>query len=274
MKKFKFIFLKKEKIKIPQVFERLKDKIELFSVKKDFFDNTGLLNFKKLNTLKKESFSGIITLGGDGTLLKSVPLSYILELPVIPVNRGKFGFLTLLKPQDLEKFFKNFEKGQIYQIPFKPILLSYRNYEIPALNEIAVLKGPAGRIIYLEISLNGEKLTTLFGDGLIVATPVGSTAYNLSAGGPIVHKESPVIICTPICSFKINLKPFVIPEDFEIRIKLKSSEEAHILIDGQINLPYLPQEEITIKIAPKSIRFLSLIPEFPLFNLLKKKFNW
>ncbi len=263
---FTFLLLKKKRILLPQIIKKLVERVDIFLIPWE----KGLEDLKT----KKVKPDGIMTLGGDGTLLKSIPVAYKYELPVLGVNKGKFGFLTEVLPEEVPEIINYLKKGKkVFKKRF-PLLIRYKDKEIPALNEIAILKGPEGKIIYLQVDLNGKVFTTVYGDGLIVATPTGSTAYNLSAGGPVIHQDAPVLVCTPICSFKINLKPFVIPDSFKIKIILTSPRDiAHILIDGQINLPFTTGEALEIARASKTIKFFSL-PDKDYLKKLKKKFNW
>ncbi len=261
-----FLLLKKQRIALPGVIKSLINckEILLYPLKEG-------LNLVEKGHLMPE---GIMTLGGDGTLLKAIPIAYKYDLPILGINKGKFGFLTEISPEELPKVVDLIKKQKPYIKEKNGILIAFKGKKIPALNEVAILKGPEGKIIYLQVELNGEVLTTVYGDGLIVATPIGSTAYNLSAGGPVIHQDASVLICTPICSFKINLKPFVIPDTFKVKVTLTSPRDvAHILIDGQINLPFSTGEALEITRAPKPIKFFSL-PEKDYLKKLKKKFNW
>jgi NAD+ kinase len=217
---------------------------------------------------------GIMTLGGDGTLLKAIPIAYKYGLPILGVNKGKFGFLTEVSISELPQVFSLIKENKPVLKERVPLLVRFKGKKIPALNEVAILKGPEGKIIYLQIELNDKKFITIYGDGLIIATPTGSTAYNLSAGGPVIHQEAPVLVCTPICAFKINLKPFVLPDTFKIKVTLTSpKDKAHILIDGQINLPFITGDTLEVSRAPKSVLFFSL-PEKDYLKRLKDKFRW
>ncbi|NPA38972.1 MAG: NAD(+)/NADH kinase [Thermodesulfobacteria bacterium] len=221
---------------------------------------------------------GILVLGGDGTLLRAVPYAYKYDLPILGINMGNFGFLTENPISNLTKMLELIKEDKISPEPRGLLQINYQNKSFVALNEGAIMKGPTGRIIYLFLKINDKPFTTVYGDGLIISTPTGSTAYNLSAGGPIVHPEARVFICTPICAFKITMKPFVIPDEFTIEVWLKKKEghaheEVHLLIDGHSNLIISENVPIIFKKAPKPVYIYPSCTQDYL-QILTAKFNW
>ncbi|WP_051173202.1 NAD(+)/NADH kinase [Thermodesulfobacterium hveragerdense] len=265
----KFFYLLKDLQKLPQIFEKINSK--------EFF----LLPLEKISELSKEevlTFDAILVLGGDGTFLRAVPFAYTYDLPLIGVNLGNFGFLTEVSLEELPYLLRLIKEGEA-KIQKRTLLeITYQNQTFVALNEGAIMKGPLGKVIYLSLQVEGYHLTTIPGDGLIISTPTGSTAYNLSAGGPVIHPEAKVFVCTPICAFKINLRPFVIPDNFETVVILNKkgkgeNEEVHLLIDGQINLVVQEDQPVRFKKAPTPLRILTL-PEKNYLKILKSKFNW
>lgn len=264
----KFFYIKKRGFPISEIFERLKTKrdVILVSVEK----------IKDLSPQEIQEFKGIIVFGGDGTFLRAVPYAYQTDLPIIGINLGNFGFLT---EHFIEEFYEVVEqiKTQRVKLGYRSLLqVVYKNKDYIALNEGAIMKGLSGKIIGLDIYIEDEFLTTVLGDGMIISTPTGSTAYNLSAGGPIVHPASQVFICTPICAFNINLRPFVIPDSYSIKISLNKKKErkkVHLLIDGQINIPIVEQEPIIFKKAPRKLKIIESYKR-SYIQILKTKFSW
>jgi NAD+ kinase len=129
-------------------------------------------------------------------------------------------------------------------------------------------------MIHLEVKVNETLLTVYHGDGLIVSTPTGSTAYNLSAGGPIVHPICRNVILTPICPFMLSARPIVIPGDFEIRAELKrEAEEVHLIVDGYINRLFRYGEEISFQPAPRTLKLVRS-PTRDYFGILRAKLGW
>ena len=262
----RFFLLIKENTPLPGILKDLlkEKKLELIPLEE----------ISKLSLEELKEIKAILVLGGDGTFLKAVPYAYKYDLPILGVNMGKFGFLTETYIEELPQIILALEKD--FNLLEERTLLKviYQNKEYIGLNEGAIMKGPAGKIIYLNLKINNTEVTTIYGDGLIISTPTGSTAYNLSAGGPIVHPQAKVFICTPICSFKINIRPLIIPDDSLIEVSVnKTDEEIHLLIDGQINLFIKKEKSILIK---KAERRLKLIPSLKrnYFQILKNRFQW
>ncbi|MCD6548871.1 MAG: NAD(+)/NADH kinase [Thermodesulfobacterium sp.] len=262
----RFLLLIKEHTPLPEVLKNF--------IKEKKLELIPLEEISKLSLEELKGVKAILVLGGDGTFLKAVPYAYRYDLPILGVNMGKFGFLTETYIEELSQTILALEKGFNLFEERTLLKVTYQNEEYVGLNEGAIMKGPAGKIIYLNLKINDTEVTTVYGDGLIISTPTGSTAYNLSAGGPIVHPKSKVFICTPICSFKINIRPLVIPDDSLIEVSVnKTDEEIHLLIDGQINLFIQKEDPILIK---KAERPLKLIPSLKrgYFHILKNKFQW
>jgi len=262
----KFLFVIKKNLEIPSVIKELEKKKEI-----------KLIPVKNISKLKKEeikNLTGILVLGGDGTFLRAVPYAYKYDLPILGVNKGRFGFLTEVSLNELPQVISAIRNNSLPLKERTLLKIHYNKQTFVALNEAAILKGPAGRLIYLELKINKKNLTTIYGDGIIIATPTGSTAYNVSAGGPIIHPEAKVFVCTPICSFKINLRPFIIPDNYHIEINLKEiKEEIHFLIDGQINISFKDGHLIYIQKAEKTLKFFPSL-EKDYFYILKEKFDW
>lgn len=242
-------------------------------------ENLELVPIEKINTYSSREisdFKGIIVFGGDGTLLRAVPYAYQTDLPILGINLGNFGFLT---EHFIEEFSEVIEllKTQKIEITEKTLLqITYKDKNYVALNEGAIMKGPSGKIINLEVYIEDEFLTTVSGDGLIISTPTGSTAYNLSAGGPVLHPASQVFVCTPICAFKINLRPFVVPDTYVIKIVLnrkREGEKVHLMIDGHINILLEEKQPVILKKAPKKLKIIKS-PKRTYIQILKSKFNW
>ncbi|MFN3407117.1 MAG: NAD(+)/NADH kinase [Caldimicrobium sp.] len=262
----KFLFLKKENLIVPEEFAKIIDHFAL-----ELIDLKELANFSKLS---REEFYGILVLGGDGTFLRAVPFAYQLDLPIVGVNMGKFGFLTEITLSELPNLLELWQKGRVSFEERTLLEVQYQEKNYVVLNEAALLKGPLGKIITLKVKIMGEDFIHIYGDGLIVSTPTGSTAYNLSAGGPVVHPKVKAFILTPICSFKINHKPFLIPEDYKVEIEVTDTkEEIHLLLDGQENWLIEPESTLHFRRAEK---FLKLVPSpsKTYLKILKEKFNW
>ncbi len=221
-----------------------------------------------------EGAEAIVVLGGDGTLLRAAPLAYQLDIPLLGINLGRLGFLTEVSAEEAALAFSALLSGKLRVEERLIFEVEHREEKFHALNEIAVLKGPLGHMIYLAVTAEGEYLTTYYGDGLIVATPTGSTAYNLSAGGPILHPRTPALVLTPICPFMLSARPLVLPSEAEIEIRLASpSQEVHLLIDGRVNRILLPEERVKLRKAERPLKLLAS-PTRSYFEILRTKLGW
>ncbi len=221
----------------------------------------------------------IIVLGGDGTLLSVARQVWSDNIPILGVNLGGLGFLTEIS---LEELYDVLER--VIQSDFKAderdvlnaavIRRGERVVEFTVLNDAVINKGALARIIDLEISINGEYLNTFQSDGLIISTPTGSTAYNLSAGGPIVYPSLHNLIITPICPHILTNRPIVIPDDMEVRALLKSKQQEVILtLDGQQGFPLEFEDVVEVKKAEGRILLIKS-PHRNYFELLREKLKW
>lgn len=211
-----------------------------------------------------EQVDMIISLGGDGTLLGTARRTAGTGVPILGVNMGHLGFLTDLEMPDLFPGLERVLRGD-YEIEERMMLATEVLREgaaiarFCALNDAAITKGPLSRIIRLETYVKDEYLATYRSDGIIVATPTGSTAYSLSAGGPIVSPDLDVMIVTPICPHTLYARPFILPEHQTIRIILKSdSTEVMLTIDGQVGFPLRKGDQILVRKAEVRTRLVKL----------------
>jgi NAD+ kinase len=221
----------------------------------------------------------IIVLGGDGTLLSVARLVEQRDVPILGVNLGGLGFLTEVT---LDTLYPTLE--QVFNqefIPQERLILKAevrRQGEMVAqsycLNDAVVSKGFLARMIKLETSVNGQFLTALRGDGLIIATPTGSTAYSLSAGGPIVHPGVDALVFTPICPHTLTNRPIVIPAAARVEAVLKSAEEGAIVtFDGQVGFHLRQHDVVGITAADHRIK-LFRSPTHNDYQIWRAKLKW
>ena len=221
----------------------------------------------------------IISLGGDGTLLRAARLAATEDIPVFGVNLGGLGFLTQIGINDLEKSLEKLYQGR-YFIDERMMLnctVKRKEEEIKkftALNDIVIGKGAFARIICLATYVNNDYVITYSADGLVVSTSTGSTAYSLSAGGPIVNPNINSIILTPICPHTLSARPLIIGENDQVKIKLESSEEkVMVTIDGQEGFVLKPKDEIMIKKSDHKTRLITF-KEKSFYAILREKLRW
>lgn len=239
-----------------------------------------LLGLKKYQAFQrgKTKTDLILALGGDGTVLSIVRAMRPLNTPIFGINIGHLGFLSEIPPVHINKTLTRIFSGE-YSIDKRLMLLveivrgKKAIHRFHALNEAVISQGTLARLIDLPAKVNGRKLTTYHADGLIIATPTGSTAYNLSAGGPIVYPTVKTIILTPICPHSFSQKPIVIPDDKIIEILIKNAKkEINISIDGQESAPLEYQDTVRIRRQGEA-QFVRL-PEESFFRTLREKLHW
>jgi len=223
----------------------------------------------------------VVVLGGDGTLLGAVRKVGRFGVPILGVNLGGLGFLTGIPLNRLYPVVKLLTEGRRLELE-KRILLEARImrqgeeiHSLQVLNDMVINKGTLARIIDLDVSINGEFLTTFRADGLIISTPTGSTAYNLSAGGPILYPTMQSFILTPICPFTLTNRPILLPETavIEIRLGKESEEQVVLTFDGQVGLDFHFGDQVIIYKSKESIRLFKP-PDYSYFKILRKKLMW
>jgi len=224
----------------------------------------------------------LVAFGGDGTLLSLSRRSYHHDKPILGINAGNLGFLTDIQLDEIESFIDKIFAGE-YRIDHRMVLevelLSATGTKnLIAFNDVVLSRPSIEGMINVDAyvtspdaGMSQKHLNRYRGDGLIISTPTGSTAYNLSAGGPIVFPLTEALILTPICPHSLTERPMVLPADFEILFK--SEDETIIVVDGQdiYNLKFF--DAIKIKIASRSVRMIHRV-ERNYFDVLKQKLNW
>jgi NAD+ kinase len=221
----------------------------------------------------------IVVLGGDGTLLSVARQVWNRSIPILGVNLGGLGFLTEITLDELYPVLERVVRDD-YEVNEREVLgvgvirRGERIAEFIVLNDAVINKGALARIIDLETTINGDYLSTFRSDGLIISTPTGSTAYNLSAGGPIVYPSLHTIIITPICPHTLTIRPIIIPDDVKIRALLKSrDEEVTLTLDGQQGFTLEFEDVVEVEKAKGRI-FLIKSPYRHYFELLREKLKW
>ena len=233
-----------------------------------------------LNQLTPELDLGII-LGGDGTLLHVAETAARYEIPVIGINLGNLGFLTELTEKETKPALQTIIGGSVtmeLRSMLKARLLrngqptEYRY----ALNDVVISKNAADRLLYLYTNADGDYITTYKADGLIMSTPTGSTAYSLSAGGPLVHPGLDTILVTPICPFMLSSRPIILPADKTISSELQADDTnttADIIIDGQKGWEMRPGDALEVAQAEHPLHLI-VSTEKDYFTILRNKLKW
>jgi NAD+ kinase len=223
-----------------------------------------------------ESSDMLVTLGGDGTLISAVRRSFKHNIPIFGVYAGNLGFLADVKLDELDEFVANLVKGD-YRVDERSILearFTKNDKEVVqyAFNDIVLTRHSVSNMIHIETLVDSKAFNTYFGDGVIVSTPTGSTAYNLSAGGPVLFPLTNVFALTPICPHSLTQRPVVLPGKFAIEMKTPQ-EKALLIIDGQDKYELEQNESIKIKLAKNRVKLVHR-DAFNYFDVLKEKLGW
>jgi NAD+ kinase len=214
----------------------------------------------------------LISIGGDGTLLGVVRKSFKYNLPVLGINLGTLGFLTDLKLEDLPSFIEDLLINDYKIEPRMMIEAQIGDKKFIAFNDIVISRKNLSSMLEIKAKIDKKEFNTYYGDGLIVSTPSGSTAYNLSVGGPIVYPLTNAFIITPVAAHSLTQRPIVVPADFEIEFKTPS-DEATVIVDGQDLYDLKQNEIVNIKISKKSAKMLYRTKR-DFFKVLSEKLRW
>ena len=222
----------------------------------------------------------LIVLGGDGTLLGAARKMGIYGIPILGVNLGGLGFLTETSHSELPEMLRLMieNKLDIQERTMLKTTVKREEREIfsfSVLNDAVINKRTLARIIDLEVYINKEFLTIFRADGLIISTPTGSTAYNLSAGGPIVHPTVGAFIITPICPFTLSNRPIIVPDSSVIEVKIREKNDSSVVLtlDGQVGFDLKYNDKIMLSKSPYVIRLLKPSNR-SYFHILRTKLKW
>ncbi len=220
----------------------------------------------------------LVSMGGDGTFLASARAVGEQGTPLLGINLGSLGFLTQFPQKLLEKALGAIAAGE-YQIEERMVLRVHiegkRQLDSPyALNDVVVDNGPVSRLIDINLRVNKEDIVTYKADGLVIATPTGSTAYSLAVGGPIMHPKMEAIIAAPISSFSLNTRPMVFSGSDVLELKIRSEHGvAGLTLDGQVTAPLIDTDKVVISRADFRLKLVTF-PQYSFYKLLRNKLHW
>ena len=218
----------------------------------------------------------LVCIGGDGTLISLTRRSYAWHKPILGINAGTLGFLADINPEEVASFVEKLYRGE-YRIDERMMIEAcLRNGErttvMHSFNDIVISRPTISKMVKVDAYIDKKWFNTYYGDGLIVSTPTGSTAYNLAAGGPVTFPLTDAFILTPICPHSLTQRPLVIPADFEIEIKTPEKESL-VIVDGQEQYEFGPDDTLVIKKAPVGARLIHRM-ERNYFDVLREKLSW
>ena len=248
-------------------------------------ESAGILGYPHLGVSENELIkrvSVVVVFGGDGTILRTARAAAPQAIPILGVNLGAFGFLAEVNGPDVETALRRLLAGD-YQLDERMMLQARVERSAPtaqefiALNDIVLTKSGYARLVKLDTHVNGEHLATHLADGLIVATPTGSTAYSLSAGGPIVHPAVDGIVLTPICAHTLNSRAVLVSGGDTIAIRVEPVGTAPpppiLTVDGQEGFPLRIGDEVRVARSPHRTRLVRL-GRGGFYSILRAKLTW
>ncbi len=230
----------------------------------------------------EENYDLVVVLGGDGTLL-SVARSVAPGVPILGINLGRLGFLTELTRSELYPSLVKVLSGE-FEVEKRTLFdveverASGPTEHFRAFNDAVIAKSALARIIEMSLEIDGRLVARLRADGLIISTPNGSTAYNLSAGGPIVYPPLPVAVVTPICAHALSLRPIVVPDEGPIEVVLESvleteREEVFLTVDGQDGTRIGYRDRVRVRRAPSPVHLVRM-SDRTFYDSLRLKLKW
>ena len=224
-----------------------------------------------------EASDFLVSLGGDGTLLSLVRRSYNYTKPVVGINAGNLGFLADITIDDVDTFLEQLFAG-VYRIDNRMMIEGYiktkkgEEKSFFAFNDVVITRPVISKMVNINASIDGDRFNTYRGDGLIISTPTGSTAYNLAVGGPIVYPLTQAFILTPVSAHSLTQRPLVVPADFTIELS-SPDEKVIAMIDGQDDYEMHEGDILVIKGAKRSAKLLHR-KERNYFSVLQEKLSW
>jgi NAD+ kinase len=227
-----------------------------------------------------DGLDGLVTLGGDGTLLRGARFLAGAQVPIVGVNLGRLGFLTSCGVEEMADGIRQFARGEHRVEP--RMTLEARANDLDgvqrgrwfALNDVVLHKGGFARVVRLQVFANGEEVGAYAADGIVVSTPTGSTAYSLSAGGPIIEPSVESMVITPVSPHVLSLRPIVLPPTAEITIYVEDGPaELLVTVDGQVGTTFVLGDTLHVRRAARAVliaRFLGMT----YFGRLRRKLGW
>ena len=219
-----------------------------------------------------------VVLGGDGTMLSTARALAAAGVPLVGVNQGRLGFMTDIALGEMNETLGSILDGR-YSVETRTMLATEvvrageRIFATSALNDVVVNKGASGRLIELAVRVDGEFVYDLRSDGLIVATPTGSTAYALSANGPIIHPTVPALALVPISPHTLSNRPIAVGDSCVVEITLKHGADARLQCDGLAQIDLVEGDCVTARRAPHALKLVH--PEgYRYYNMLREKLHW
>lgn len=263
--------LRKSYFKLKNIFNKYEIGVDIDSKSAQMIGEEGT----EFNKLCKDS-DALVTIGGDGTLISAVRRSFDFDIPVLGVHAGNLGFMADVNLRELDEFVSNLVIGKC-RIDERAILKATikkdeQEVSMYAFNDVVLTRSSVSKMIHIETLVDSKAFNTYYGDGVIVSTPTGSTAYNLAAGGPVLFPLTNVFALTPICPHSLTQRPVVLPGEYSIEMRT-SDEKALMIVDGQDKHELNLGESLHMRLSKKRVRLIHR-EEFNYFEVLKEKLSW
>ncbi len=220
----------------------------------------------------------LVVLGGDGTFLRAARAVAEIDVPLLGINVGKVGFLSKVETGDLIRVLDGLLAGNFtleHRMALEGRILRAGSAEAPeryiALNDVVVARGSLARVVRLDVSIDDSHLATYIADGLVVASPTGSTGYSFSAGGPILDPTARNLIVTPIAAYLTTIRAVVVGPSVVVRCRVTDAHEALVSIDGREDVPIAVGDVVEVRALDRPIRFVQPDGALPFWDLLRKK---
>jgi NAD+ kinase len=220
----------------------------------------------------------VVVLGGDGTFLRAARAIADLDIPILGVNLGKVGFLSKAEHQDLEAVLAQLKEGDFELEP--RLMLEVRIFPVDggpggeihiALNEAAIVRGALARVMRVVVDVGGSRVASYVCDGVVVASPTGSTGYSFSAGGPILEPTSRSLVVTPIAAYLTALRSSVVGPQHVVSVRIEAAHDSLVSIDGREDLPLEVGDRVEVRARATSIDFIQPRGSLPFWDLLRQK---
>ena len=220
----------------------------------------------------------LVVLGGDGTFLRAARAVVDVDVPILGINVGKVGFLSKVEAGDIERVLRQLVDGAFAleeRMAVEAVIQRAGHddamHRHVALNDIVVARGSLARVCRLEVSIDASHLATFVADGLVVATPTGSTGYSFSAGGPIVEPTARNLILTPIAGYLTTIRSVVVASRVAVRCRVLDAHEALVSIDGREDVPIAVGDVVEVRTIARPVRFIEPAGSLPFWDLVRKK---
>lgn len=230
--------------------------------------------------IRPDALDAMLTLGGDGTLLRAARVVEDRPVPILGINLGRLGFLTCCPASGLEDALRRFAAGGFVVEPRMTLDARVRDAEgndranWRALNDVVLHKGGFARVVTMWVQANGETVAHYGADGIVIATPTGSTAYNLSAGGPIVYPTLETILVTPVSAHTLAVRPLVLPPTAEVTVRVDDGpDELLVTVDGQVGATFAAGETLVVRRSAHPVPIVRF-PEASFFVTMREKLQW